>query len=212
MWFIKGSPDEIDYQIKGSSLENGYQQTDIKFCIKGQYSEYIMSLVFPYSVNKENGSLKLINSYFIGGEKPLNINIYDSARKLKNINDTSLMNIQELHNYYNWDDFGYLTFTVKNNIDYSLSYTHKINSKSVLFLPLKLPTIIEARKPKINVKIYANNILLYNIPKFLIKCESDIKDSYLYMIDKKFDFTQDVELKTNNWDSSDDEKISDTDE
>lgn len=204
MWFIKGSPDDIDYQLRGSSLENGYQQTDIKLCIKGEYPEYILSMVFPYSVNKEKGSLKFVEKYFTG-EMPLNINIYDSARKLKTINDTSLMNIQEMHNYYNWDDFGFLTLTVKNNVEYSLSYTHKINSKSVVFLPIKLPTIIESRKPKMNVKVYANNVLLYNIEKFLIKAESDIKDSNLYLIDKKFDYTKDIEFKTNNWESSDDE-------
>lgn len=211
MWFIKGSPDCIEYKVRGSSLEGGYQQTDIKISVKGEYSEYIITFVYPYSVNKQNGSLKFVENYFVGLDKPLNIQIYDSARKLKTINDISLMSVQEMHNYYNWDDFGYITCTLKNNVEYALSYTHKISSKSVIFIPIKLPTIIESRKPKINARIYVNNILPYNIQKFLVKNESDIKDSLMYLIDNKFDYTQDIEFKTNNWDSSDDEKSNNSD-
>lgn len=237
MWTLLGRPSHIDmYQIV-ELLPLGYQKNSILLKLdSGQgpnlsvesslrredpnlkldsKTKYRVCLPYPSAPNKKDGGLKIVDTD--EKLKTLNFNsmvpgefkIYDSARKLKN-EEVDLVNVQEMHQHYNYNDFGYLTFEILENVWYAFTYTHKISSESILFIPFRLSGVLNLKKPEYNYNLWVKGGKRYNLQKFLIKSpESEFENFDKFGIVRDSDpmgWDEDIKINTvDGWDSSDDD-------
>lgn len=133
------------------------------------------------------------------------VQLHKNPRALKRLQDIELVHVQELGQWY-LDDIGIITCWAEPDKWYQINYTHKIAADSCLFLPTRLPTIISSRKPEIDYKLWVVNGMGVDLPKHLIKEQSEkLKESLDYYTFKEWDWDEDTRIHTDNWESSDDE-------
>ena len=228
MWTLNGRPNEIHLNQIVASVEpsgprqGGYQENTFLIKMGGPGEKYRLAIPYPWASNKKNGSLIFIETLKnnILGLNPTPINpeetqIYDSARKLKN-ETVDLINVQEMHQHYNYNDFGYLTFWINANQWYSVSYRHKISSESILFVPCRLPGVMNIRMltdPSIvyNYKLWVINGKIFDLQPFVVPLGKDSfcgaePDTYtIKPMPQGAGYEEDIKIHTTNWDSSDDE-------
>jgi len=64
MWFLNGRPSEINITALVASLQNGYQETIIRFMVAGESATagdsrgMWLGFPFPWATHKPNGSFK----------------------------------------------------------------------------------------------------------------------------------------------------------
>lgn len=212
MWFLRGSPTRIQTDITVESVQPGYQHTKLTFKIDAtaesttQDGLVWIALAYPWSPHRPDGSLILMDSAtdvtadatVIG---KTDVQITEKLRKLRNNPNVQLMNAQELCQWY-LDDIGVMSFWVKLNQTYTISYKHKIAANSKLFVPDRLPTLVASKNPEIISKLTVVNDMGVQVPKHLQKM-GKIGNSTVYEY-KKWDWDEDTWLESDNWDSSDD--------
>ena len=217
MWFLRGRPTEISVRAFIESISPGYQRTNFRFKIQAEQestkdSKVWLSLGIPWSPNKENGSFRLDNvdtlstliesdnvQYLSDGD----YEIYPRPRALKRSPDIELVHVQEMCQWY-LDDIGVISFWANTDTWYQINYAHKIAADSALFFPTRLPTIVQAHNPKKDYLLWTSNVPNYSLPKQLVKLSND-KNVAQFKFKDDWDWGDDTRIRTNNWESSDDE-------
>ncbi len=247
MWNLLGRPDQIDmYQIV-ELLPLGYQKNSIllklgiardsstaalqplklKNSPSLEVKKFRVCFPFPSAANKKDGSLQVLPS---PDEKlktlvpnylcPDQYKVYDNARKLKS-EPVDLVNVQEMYAHYNYNDFGYLTFELLEDVWYGITYTHKISSESIIFIPFRLSGTMNLKKPEYNYSLWVKGGKRYNLQKFLtVSSSKEFPGFDKFSVNKEdeqissqgFGYEQDIKIHTTDaWDSSDDEPLDGSD-
>lgn len=193
-------PTDINFRVEISCFGMGYQKTE--FWITVNFSEIIngnvlLALPFPYSGNKKNGSLTILNS-------PENTLVYEDARKLKNRElGYNHIDANELWDFYNEEDYGIIVSPIQIGVETHFCYTHKISTMSRLFVPTKLSNQHFMKRPKYTLQISTTNTLKYQNVKKMVNYENGV-----YSWNEEFWNTHtesvDIWFATSMWDSSDD--------
>jgi len=221
MWFLKGSPSSINVEAVIASIDQGYQQTSYRFSVESSKDEEEMfiGIAVPWSPHKPNGSIKFndLDAFSnLDSEKTAttclttdDIVIVNRLRDLKSRDDIELVHVQDLINWY-LDDIALMTFRVKCGQKYQLNYSHKIATDSCLFLPARLPVVLANRKLSFDYKIWVKNGLCYDLPLYLKKnsiapeTRALFSESLDLLTFNKWDWSNDIHIHTDNWNSSDD--------
>lgn len=220
MWFIRGRPKSINVHGFVTSVPKGYQEMEYRFKIeaepeKTKDGKLWVALTAPWSPNKENGSIKIIdqkdkqeNTEYVSEN---DVEIFEKPRKLRNFSDAELILVQDMCQWY-LEDFGIISFWVQAGKWYQINYRHKIAANSKLFFPTRLPSIvINSDKPELDFTISVKDSLHYDVPKHLKKIETK-ENSIVYKIIDDWHWENDTEFNTENWESSDDELIDDSEQ
>ena len=129
-------------------------------------------------------------------------------RDLKTQPDIELVHVQEIIQWY-LDDIGVMTMWVNAGETYQIDYSHKIASDSCLFLPTRIPTLVQTISPEMDYQLWTIDAFLVDIPNYLHKESSSNKVDHFTFGEWGWDY--DTRINTNNWESSDDEFESDED-
>lgn len=239
MWFLRGKPTAMNFQAIIVSEPGGYQLTKYRFQMDCDAEtlkdgKVWLSIAFPWSPHKKDGSFEIDTSgahseHFTVGENVTvidadNVSVIEKPRVLKRSPDVHLMNVQEMYNWY-LDDYGFATMwltpsssdTAPSSSDtapssqwYELNYRHKIDAESVLFFPTRFPSVISGAMIPITGTLIAVDAERADVPKWLEHVsKTGNADTYKYL---EWDWSSDTMLHTSNWDSSDDDLVSDSDE
>jgi len=201
------------------SVEQGRQLNELELYINANDSEHISSMLivpYPYVVSKGKDSLSYncnlntsIDTY--PNSRELRRELYESEPELKII-------LNDLHNSYKHDEFGFMVVKVPTDTTIHLTWKHKLNYRSELFVPIKLSPAHLALKEKlcINTTIILENIVGADIPIYC-KRKNIENGVHTFVIENTEDpiFVYgdlDYGFSTLNWDSSDDEECDSDDE
>ena len=216
MWFLKGRPTNIKVRALVASINGGYQQTNYRFSVESNEKVWI-ALAVPWAPHKPNGSFKITNedqlSSLVAEDTlpsptvltDVDIEVWERLRDLKTQDNIELIHVQELINWY-LDDIGVITFWVEPGKTYQLNYTHKIASDSCLFLPTRLPTIIAARKPDMDYKLWVVDGVTLEVQKWLKRETVEGLSRNMKLLSfREWGWDEDTRINTDNWESSDDD-------
>lgn len=216
MWFLKGRPTKLNVRLLASSVSGGYQGNNLQFSVESNSEKLWLAIPFPWAPHKEDGGLKwdyndqlsvLEKGPFTKVSKD-NVEVYSRFRDLK-YKDIELSLVQDLINWH-LDDVAVITMWVTPGTTYRLCYLHKIASDSALFVPTRLPVFVASQKPEIDYKIWTINARTFNLPKQLVNINEENTlgaKSYKFT---DWNWDEDTRFSTCNWDSSDDESLSET--
>lgn len=227
MWFLKGRPTNINVKALIASISGGYQQTSYRFSVQTESNEKVwIALAVPWAPHKHNGGVVINNFNFLnlleensGNNEDItvldnnDIQLWGRLRDLKIQPDIEMLHVQELITWH-LDDIGIVSCWIEPGKTYQISYTHKISADSCLFLPTRLPTIIAARKPLINYKLWVVDGVTLNHPAVIIRQSvdtnlrsllSESQHSLELFAFKDWDWSEDTRINTDNWESSDDD-------
>jgi hypothetical protein len=224
MWFLNSTPETVDLKILVEAFGKSYQLTSLQFCIKNtDYKEIYIAMPFPWSVDKENGSFKVVRDERL--DKILNseavhlqqsdITLYENARKLKKSDNQALLDfptIRELWDIYTEEDFGVFVVKVSPGVTYRIDYTHKLSIFSTLFVQTRFSNLHNMKKNNFSAEIFVINGRADNVAKFLsfVKYTSSGSETVdRYTIKPSFDWCEDVRFGTHCWESSDESGDSD---
>ena len=217
MWFLKGRPTSITVRALIESIVGGYQNTTIRFNINAESEEKIwIAIAIPWAPHKKNGGINIMQHDLLnkleGSDDVIqltaeDVQVWERLRSIKREPNIELVHVQELCNWY-LDDIGVVTCWVEPSKTYQLSYSHKIASTSRLFFPTRLPTIISvSHKPKMDYQLWVVNGITIELPEWVIKekinCgENGVLDLLKF---KDWAWNEDIQIITDNWESSDDD-------
>src|SRR3989304_2460376 len=231
MWFLNEIPSKVNATFLVEALDNGYQKTSLQIYVERKVSANVLCekvqtvIPFPWSANKENGSLKIINDETLMNLEHENFNtvskltendvkIYKTVREIKKESNSTIdySTIREIWGVYTEEDYGVFVFEILPGGVYQIDYTHKVSIFSKLFLPIKFSNYHALSKPETYFKIWVINSNRLNLQKFLepVNYENSLNNSNksldCYRLKKDYDFSDDVFFNTTNWDSSDDDE------
>jgi len=221
MWFLKGKPTSITVNALIQSVPFGYQATNYRFKVSAQQDSGIdgkiwVGIPFPWAPHKPDGSFKINTENLLSTIDPTDENVtiltrqdvglHIRPRDFKKLDTVDLVHIQELCQWY-LEDIGIISVWIKPDEWYQVNFTHKIASDSCLFLPSRLPTIVNSYAPSMDYKLWVLNAWNVETPKYL-KEEShnhskDFTDLKCYKI-ADWEWNDDTRIHTENWESSDD--------
>lgn len=238
MWFLNSLPEHVDCKIFVEAFGKSYQHTSLQFVVgnsndKENKTTHFVVIPFPYSANKENGSLKIIQDtrfdkmLELSGVKSVveikhlnneDVTIYKNVKELKKSENSRLHDfptIREIWDTYVEEEFGVIVAEIQENVVYRLDYTHKISIMSSLFVQTKFSNF-HVMKPgcEFNLDLWVSNSRKCFIPIFLETYEYKSEISNIkfqgkldrYKPNDKCDYCDDVRFSTSCWESSDEEE------
>jgi hypothetical protein len=223
MWFLNSHPESVNVKLFAETFGKGYQHTALQFTVS---NNAYMVVPFPWSVDKENGSFKVIvdnkldsivessnpSSKVLLTEK--DIKLYENVRKIKKESDPALLDlpiIREMWDIYTEEDYGVFVVKAEKDKVYRIDYTHKLSILSSLFIQTRFSNLHSLKGCKFSMNIWIGNGRKDNIPKFLVsEGFSDGLDKYGFS--PKFDWCEDVRIATDCWESSDESGLDSNDE
>lgn len=227
MWFLGGRPTGVNVDALLTSVSGGYQQTDYRFTVNSESEKLFIAIAFPWCTNREDGSLEFVESAALDGVCPAenvqvigkaDVDIWERLRSLKMIEGSELALVQEMITWY-LDDIGVMTLWIESGKTYQLSYRHKIAADSKLYFPTKMSVFINKKTVEFNYRIWTVDAMLYDLPRYLKKgsttpeqCSSVKGVLNRVEFADGFNWDDDFKVSTDNWDSTDDECESDSEE
>lgn len=187
-----------------------------------------LAIAFPWCSNRENGSLNIMKpdekyAQYLDKLCPAenvtilqrdDVEIWERLRSLKMYEGVELALAQEMITWY-IDDIGVMTLWIESGKTYQISYSHKIAADSKLFLPTRLPVFINRKSVQMNYRLWTIDAMVHEVPKFLTRCVvtdqeravlPDLDSHSLHRLDfKDWDWEDDTRINTDNWESTDDE-------
>lgn len=185
-----------------------------------------VAIAFPWCSNREDGSLNIMNlddpcSHHLDKICPSenvtvlqkdDVTVWERLRALKSVEGVELATVQEMITWY-LDDIGVMTLWIESGKTYQLNYSHKIAADSKLFLPTRLPVFVNQKELEMNYRLWTIDAKVYELPKFLkrgIVTDQERQvvpsDKCLHRLEfKGWQWDEDTRISTDNWDSSDDE-------
>lgn len=224
MWFLNSLPENVTTNFLVESFGKGYQKTSIHFRVNSEEvsgntetntnTQVNVVLPFPWSSNKKDGSLQIIEDDGLDSLLHLenstrltenDIQIFENPRKLKKLerDQLDIPTANELWNIYTEEDFGMMLFTIEKDVDYRLDFTHKISIFSNLFVQSRFSNLNTLKGVKCDLNIWSINSRRDALPKFM-KIQMSEKDLLKYSFEE-FDHSEDIRIPTYNWESSDEE-------
>jgi len=226
MWFLKGRPTNITVNALLQSLPKGYQATNYRFKIDAEESTTVdgkvwIGIAFPWAPHKEDGSFVDTEDTLSKVSPPSDpvtvlhksdVELHIRPRALKKSTDVELIHVQELCHWY-LEDTGIATCWVKTGQWYQINFRHKIASDSCLFLPSRLPTVIQTHSPKLSYELWVLDAWNVDSPKHLVKSQHtvdtfDAQRLQYYTFKEDWLGPTDTHIHTENWESSDDASTS----
>jgi hypothetical protein len=211
MWFLNSRPESVEIKIFAETFGKSYQHTALQFKVS---SDAYVVIPFPWSVDKENGSFKVITDSkldsLVGDSEnstvltEKDITLYENVRKIKKESDPALLDlptIREMWDIYTEEDYGVFVVKVESNKVYRIDYTHKLSILSSLFIQTRFSNLHSLKGAKFSMSIFVGNGRKDNVPKFLVAEKCNDVDKYSFS--PKFDWCEDVRIATDCWESSD---------
>jgi hypothetical protein len=217
MWFFRNKPSNLDIKWLVSSYGAGYQLNTVVFKVSVVDQKGItIAIPYPWTPHKTDGSLTIdsnTESQLTFNCERLNRNNVKIVNRFKELNNAGyeLFMIQELSNWY-LDDIAVMLIDIEPEKYYTITYSHKISADSYLFIPTRLSCLLSTIP--VQFKLWILNGITADLPKQLKRIGVEpINNTTAEVFDfNTWGWEDDTRIISDNWESSDDEKDSDSED